>query len=226
MNSEILKGFFSYKFEKDINDKMMYYSYRFEYGSVLSYIYELLNISLMDYVDFIIQNYKVPYLEASDIFQFSNFDDCTKNICRVIKEAGDKGYVALDIGKLLENDGLERKDGAYIKYGENQAKTAVQLGLLNLLSNKFFLSCFGFVFNDLSDEMQSKFINRLILRNKLIQRLIYKSKTNGKAEYSYEAGFLSQSTLLRRKSNVKTIINILSSTKECDLSGILSRIVF
>ena len=158
--------------------------------------------------------------------QFSDFDDCTVKMCKILKDAGDKGFGHLEIGKLLENDGIERKDGAYIKYGENHSKTATQLGLLNQMSNRYFLSCLGYIFNDLSDENKEKLICRLILRNKHVRRLVYKCYFNEKVSYCDETGFLSQKTMLRRKSNVKKVINILKENKEYDLKEILSKIDF
>lgn len=224
--SSVLDVFFSKEFENRINEEMMYYSNVFKFEEVLHYINELIDTPLESFIDYLVKNYKVPYLEPSDVFQFSNLDDSTKKVCLVIKEAGDKGYTALEVGKLLENDGVERDNRAYLKYGENQAKTGNQLGLLTRISNKFFLSCIGFVLNELEYEKQELLIRRLMLRNKLVQRLIYKAIVSGKSDYSYETGFLSDSTRLRRKSNVKTVIIYICSTKEIDLSGLLSKIVF
>lgn len=224
--NDLLNTFFSKNFENDINEKMMYYSYSFEHHLINEYIEKLLSTPLVSFLNFIFENYKVPYLEAVDVVQFSNIEDCTAKICTVIKEAGDKGYTSLEVGKLLENDGIVRKDGAYLKYGENQAKTAVQFGLLTQISNKFFLSCIGYVFADLTEDEQRRLLTRLILRNKLVQRLFYKAEKNGSSEYLYETGFLSETTRLRRKSNVKTIISFVCNTDEMDLSGMLSKIMF
>ena len=224
--NNVLIEFFSKSFESEINEKMMYYSYSFEYEKVNEYVNNLLDIPLSVFIEFVLKNYKVPYLEASDVLQYSNFDDCTVNICKVFKDAGDKGFNALDAGKLLENDGVERKNGAYLKYGENHSKAATQLGLLCSLSNKFFLSCLGFVLNDYEPEKQKMLITRLILRNKLVQRLVYKAIKNGESSYLYETGFLSETTRIRRKSNVRKVIEYLCSSDECDLSGLLSKIVF
>ncbi len=221
-----LSVFFKKSFEKEINDKMMYYSYKFENDLVFDYIDFLIKTPLNEFIEFIMKNYNVNYLEAADIVQFSSLEDSTKKVCSVIKEAGDKGFQSLEVGKLLENDGIERKDGAYLKYGENQAKTGCQLGLLVLISNKFFLSCLGYVFNELDDEKKDKLLRRLILRNKLVQRLIYKAYKNGKSSYHSETGFLSESTRNRRKSNVKTLIAYFCDTNECDLSGLKSSIEF
>ena len=130
------------------------------------------------------------------------------------------------IGKFLENDDIKRTDCAYTKYGENHAKTACQLGLLHCIDKKYFVSCLGYVIGDLSEEKQKKLLNRLLLRNKLIKRLIYKCYHNNVVIYNDEVGFLKDSTKLRRKSNVKKMIEIIKSNNECDLTYLLEKIHF
>lgn len=222
----LLKSFFDLSFENEINNKMLYYSYIFEYDRVKNYVMNLLEISLGDYVDYLCKNYDVSYLESKDVLQFSNFDDFSTNICRVIKKNGDSGFNVLEIGKYLENDGVSRKDGAYIKYGENHAKTAKEIGLLFSISNKYFLSCIGNIFNDLDDELRNKLMTRLFLRNKLIRRIIYRWKQDGYAVYFDEVSFLSNSTQVRRKSNVKKIIEYLSKSKEYNFCELLENTKF
>lgn len=222
----LLDTFFSWSFEKEINDKMMYYSYSFEFDLVKKYIDDLLSIPMSDFIDYLIKHYDVSYLEARDVLQFSSFIDCTSGICNALKNAGDKGFSFIEIGRLLENDGIKRKDGAYLKYGENHSKTANELGLLNCVGKKYFLSCIGFVLCDLPDKICESLLNRLLLRNKLIKRLIYKTVTFGSDSYSKEVEFLSQSTRLRRKSNVKQLMLILCKSNEYDFTNIIQRIEF
>ena len=225
-NNNILNDFFSKTFEKGINEKMMYYSYCFDYDLVNNYVANITSVQLNEFIQYIVINYDVSYLEAKDVLQFSDFKDCTIRICDVIKKAGDHGFNFLEIGKYLESDDSHKKDSAYIKYGENHSKTATDLGLLYNLSNKYFLSCLGFIVCDLSEEMQEKLICRLILRNKLIKRFIYHAIKDGEDSYSNEVDFLSESTMIRRKSNVKKILGILANNKEYNLTGLIERIKF
>ncbi len=214
MKTDILDDFFSLKTEKAINDNLLYYSYVLDRGAVAKYISDLISIPISDYVDYLIAHYNVTYLESKDVFQFSCIADFTTNICKKIKEAGDKGFEFLEIGRLLENDGILRKNGAYLKYGENHSKSAAEIGLLFSLSCKYFLSCIGYVFNEMGEKEQADILTRLFLRNKLIKRLIYKWKTTGSASYSYETGFLSESTQTRRRCNVKKIVEYLKENSE------------
>lgn len=224
--TSLLKDFFTKSFEKSINEQMMFYSYRFEYGKMAEYIHSLVEVPLDHYVDYIISNYDVSYLSAEDIVQFSNFDDCTSRLCSLLKSQGDKGIKHLEAGMLLENDGLERNEAAYVKYGENHLKTALQLGLLQYDSGVYFLSCVGYIINDFSDQIKRDLLCRLILRNKLIKRFLYKITKFGHAAYSEEAGFLKESTMNRRRSNVKKLIEILTSLSDNSAVRKLTEVVF
>lgn len=74
----------------------------------------------------------------------------------------------LEIGKILENDGELRKDLAYIKYLENQSKFAENVWFKKI-DYTYYLSCIGVIINQLSVENQKNLINRLLLRNKLLE---------------------------------------------------------
>lgn len=224
--NNILFDFFNRNFEKSINEKMMYYSYSFEFEIVNKFILDVANIPLKSFLNYMREHYNISFLEPKDVIQFSNLSDCTTNICRKFKTNGDSGFNALEVGRMLEDDGVERKSGALVKYGENHAKTATELGLLQCMDNKFFLSCFGYVFNELSDEKKIDFLIRLILRNKLVWRLIYKAITRGSSNYYSETGFLSKSTQVRRKSNVKHLFDFLYKSNDENMNGILDLIKF
>lgn len=215
LNASLIQDFFYQNSEKEINKKMMFKSYVFEYQYVLDYINRLIQIELKDFIYYGIINYDVSYLNSSDVIQFSNLEDATFKVCSVIKENDDLGFGFLEIGKMLENDGIIRKDCAYRKYGENQAKTAECLGLLHSISSTYYLSCIGYIINELDKISKEKLLRRIILRNKLIRRLIYNAYTYKSADYRSEVGFLSETTISRRKSNIKYLIGIINS--ECDL---------
>lgn len=225
-NNDLLKIFFDKKFEKKINEKMLSFSYEFETNVVLEYINSIIEVNLESFVKYILKNIKSISLSSNDIIQFSNFEVCTSKICSVIKKAGDTGFTVLEIGKMLQDDGINRLKGADVKYGENHSKTACQLGLLYKLSNKFFLTCLGYLLNDLDDAKKAKLLNRLVLRNSFIQQLICNAKLNKKVYYAEEAAtVLKQTTIKRRRSNVRILFNILKNNSEVNLDKYLSNII-
>lgn len=214
MMEETLKLFFTREFEIEINEKMMYKNYKFDYLSVLSYVNNLINIEYDIFIEYILNNYDVQYLTSDDVLQYSDLYDATINICSKFKINGDSGYRFIEIGKMLENDGIDREDGAYRKYGENHSKVGENIGLLQKIDFTYYLSCLGAVLDLLTDIQQEEIINRLLLRNKLIRRLIYKSIAYSESSYSYECGFLKESTMNRRKANIKKIIKKVA---ECSI---------
>ena len=209
---DIVKLFFDGTFEKEINEKMMFYKYEFETEKVKKYIDSIININMDEYIDYILNNYDVKFISSDDVLQFSNINDCTCNICNAIRKNGDKGFKILDIGMMLEDDGIKRSDLAYRKYGENHSKTACNLGLLQENSHVFFLSCLGYMYNLLSDNEQEELLCRLILRNKLVKKLLYKANKSDCVKYDEEVSFLKKSTIVRRKSNVKMLLSFIKKS--------------
>lgn len=214
MVKKVLDDFFSCSFESEINKKMMYRNYEFELSKVLFYVKQLLEIDFDDFIQYIISNYNVHYLTSEDVLQYSDFTDATVNICKSLKMFGDNGYRFLEIGKILQNDGVIRNDVAYRKYGENHSKTAENIGLLQKIEYTYYLSCLGYVLEYLTDLELTDLINRLILRNRLVQRLIYRSVNNGESSYSFECGFLKEKTAIRRKSNIRKLVQKVKISTE------------
>lgn len=225
MVKKVLDDFFSCSFESEINKKMMYRNYEFELSKVLFYVKQLLEIDFDDFIQYIISNYNVHYLTSEDVLQYSDFTAATINICKTFKIFGDGGYRFIEIGKMLQNDGIIRNDMAYRKYGENHAKTAENIGLLQKIDYTYYLSCLGYILEYLTQIEINNLIDRLIIRNKLVQRLIYRSFIDGKSSYSFECGFLKEKTAIRRKSNIKKLImRVKLTTKKFKI--VIENIVF
>jgi hypothetical protein len=224
MENNILYSFFSKDFENYINEKMMYRNYVVEEEKILNYVKQLISIPQSEFVTFFVENYDVSYLTYNNIFQFSNFQDGTVNICKKIKQMGNDGYKSIEIGAFLLDDGIERKPGALRKYGENHAKLATELCLLNEISNTFFLTCLGYVFCELDEQTKKQLLFRLILRTKFFRRLLYRVETNGYADYYEEASLLSEATKKRRRSNVKTMLDFLKENADDSTLVLLNKI--
>ena len=222
---EIIQSFFKKQYENSINQKTLYYDYIFPENEVMDYIRKVINIPLEEFISFIYNDCKNTVIFPADVFQFSNIDDATLRLCSVLQDAGNPGVDYLQGGKLLLNDGKERLKGAYLKYGENHLKTGAAIGLLFELTRTYFLSIYGLVYDKLSSEEYEKLLIRLVLRNKLIIRIIRATNigTLNLRELFY---MLSDSTYIRRKSNVKSILSILKNSKEYNFDEILNKVVF
>jgi hypothetical protein len=204
---------------------MLYYNYNFPKEEVEDYVRQVLNVPIESFIQYDIEAETVEAITPKDVFQFSTLEAGTNHICQALHHANNPGVTFIEAGKLLLDDGAQRKDMAYIKYGENHLKTAEALGLLYELTRTYFLSCIGTVYISLCEEDQKRLLPRLFLRNKLISRLIKVTNTSNidARQFLY---MLSDSTYIRRKSNLKCILHFLQESTEYDFSGMISRIHF
>ena len=217
----IVEKFFSKQYEEKINKDILFYNFPQE--EVRGYVEQVIAEPLprfLAYMDKLSERVKI---ESGDIFQFSDLDDGTTVFCEKMSRTDNPGMKFIDIGRLLLDDGKDRKDGALVKYGENHAKTAEMLGLSFELCKTYYLSGIGYIYVELSKEQQDRFLTRLVLRNKLITRL-YQATKNGNVNMREFMYMLSDSTYVRRKSNVKKIINILKLSEEYDFNTFVDKI--
>lgn len=224
MNS-ILDAFFTFDFENKINEQLLEIDYVLPKEEVDDYINNLIKINIDSYMCWIKDHILSFEFDKTDVVQFSSFNSATTEICKLVYESGDPGLSYVEIGKLLQNDGIERSVNANTKYGENHSKTAEKLGLMFSLKKRYFLSCIGYRFNELNEKDQQKFLLRLILRTGLF-RMTYFFAQNEKIDMRRICSDLKDSTYLRRVSNIRTIFSFLANSEEYDFSDILNKVMF
>ncbi len=205
---QLLSTFFSKSFENDINEKLFIRNYRMDFASVGTYVKDLIQIPMNLFVQYVIENCSTSYVTFQDVVQFSSFSDATNGICRVLSDSDNNGLSNIEVGNALLNDGKDRKDGALRKYGENHAKTAIELGLVNSYYNRYYLTCLGLVFPHLDSTEQLELLRRTILRNRFFQKVVKKSQ-QGPIFLVKEISFLSESTAKRRLPNIRQFYTVL-----------------
>lgn len=220
----VLDTFFHGNLEKNINEKMLNRDYSFPCDQIFGYIDNLCDIDFKEYIDYIYNDTQLDPVLPKNIFQFSSFDDCTIHICECIKEIGDNGYRFDEIGKMLLKDNKERNLGALKKYGENAAKTATELGLLQNIENYFFLTCIGYVYPDLNEEIRKKITALLIIRSTFFKNLIANTKY-GMFDVHWLMLSLGESTQKRRLPNIKTMINYLKRFESDDINNVFNKVI-
>lgn len=221
----ILDLFFSRTYEVNINQKMLHYNYDFPTEEVEDYVRQILRIPIERFIKHDIETETTEAIVAKDVFQFSSFEAGTERVCRILFEAGNPGVTFVQAGKMLLNDGNQRNDAAYIKYGENHLKTAEALGLLFELAHTYFVGCIGAIYLNLNDEDKRKLLVRLLLRNKFIARLI-KATAIADVDVRQFLYMLSDTTYIRRRSNIKCILRYLQKSSEYNFSNIIEKIHF
>ena len=219
----ILDMFFTKNFENSVNSQMLNYDFVFPIQQVKEYVEKINSTPVIDYLSYIEQNSMVCSLSSRDVFQFSNIEDSTRNLCKLVRAENDPGLKHIAVGKILLNDGKLRNDVAYTKYGENHAKFAEDLGIMHSLESVFFLSCLGQILNDLDEVSFKKLLTRLILRLRIVQKL-YLDSLKGKVNLRDCLSVLSETTFIRRSSNIKTILKLLAESSEYDFHDFVAKV--
>lgn len=217
----IVDKFFSKEYEEKINKDILFYTFPQE--EVQVYVEQVIAEPLPRFLSYMDKMSERTRIESGDVFQFSDLDDGTTVFCEKMKRTDNPGMKFIDIGRLLLDDGKERKEGALIKYGENHVKTAEMLGLSFELCKTYYLSGIGYIYAELSEEKQQRFLTRLVLRNKLVTRL-YQASKNGNINMREFLYMLSDSTYLRRRSNIKSVLNVLIKSEENDFTDFIELI--
>lgn len=217
----IVDKFFSKEYEEKINKDILFYTFPQE--EVKVYVEQVIAEPLPRFLSYMDNISERTRIESGDVFQFSDLDDGTVAFCEKMKRTDNPGMKFIDIGRLLLDDGKVRKEGALVKYGENHVKTAEMLGLSFELCKTYYLSGIGYVYAELPEEKQQRFLTRLVLRNKLVTRL-YQASKNGNVNMREFLYMLSDSTYLRRRSNIKSMLNILVKSDENDFSNFVELI--
>ena len=147
-------------------------------------------------------------ISADSIVQFSTFEHALFSINRLIHFSNGKMTFS-DLGKEIVN---AKQDGANKKYGENHSKVAAMLSLVTLQRDGVFFvknTTLGELSISMSKEDKIQLSRRLAIRNPFIQKIISEAK-EGNCDYMIlSRQYLSESTALRRKSNVKFIVTLI-----------------
>lgn len=219
-NREAIEVFFSRSVEKTFNDSILDdKNYVIPHGSLDTYLDTILSVPYSEYIDYLRNHKNELTFSSLNISQFSSFSACEIEMCNVLIWNGNPGLTNLEIGKLFPDYVQKHNDTAYLKFGENQIKTAAQLGLAFEYYGLWFLSCIGYVYPHISDERKARILARLILRDSFYANIVL-SLTEGDVDLlTYMESELSPKTSARRYSNVVTIVKICIA--ECQREGIV-----
>lgn len=163
---------------------------------------ELNKYSVQEIIDIIKINFEEHPISSSDIPQFSDFDDAIYKTPHLIIASRLKDIPYRQMGYLLLQS--PKKEAAYVKYGENHAKTAAQMGLCSVKKGKINISYMGIVFTKLTEKEKKELAPKLLLYIPIIQNYFAADK-DGALIQKY-LNQLSVSTQKRRISNLNTLI--------------------
>lgn len=222
-NQQLIETFFYRSLETDVNEAMLDdYMYVIPTARIISYIKKLIQIPYSDFLYFII-SWNYPQITTDDMTQSSSFSAAEIEMCKALIANDNPGYDFEGIGKLFPHYCKSQTEYALRKYGENQIKTSKQLGLAFSSYGSWYLSCFAYVYLELTEEERNAFIARSILRDTfygtIIRDLIEKPVT-----INNYLRPLSDSTIHRRSPGIMRILRFAINAAKAE--GIeLNRII-
>lgn len=214
---EIIEEFFEHSFEDVVTEDMFERDYIFPQSKVEDYIMSLVSTPYQQFIDYICTHYNPQSIENSDIPQISNYEACTTKVCQVMKFRDNPGMDCVELGKALFTDETERKEGALFKFGENQVKGASFHGLTHCYYKKWFLTCLGYIFPELDDELKQYLSARTLLRSPFFYLIISEAREKDVNIKKYMSG-LSLSTQIRRSSSCMHFFDVI--IKQCQIEGV------
>lgn len=209
-NQEIIEIFFSRSYEELINEKILDDKmYVIPIDNLKEYVNNILSVPYSDFLYALIDR-SFDKLKSSDFTQCSSLSACEIEMCENLIRENNPGFDFLDIGMLFPHYCKSDTPGALRKYGENQIKTAKQLGLTYEYYGLWYLEAIGYVYPSLSLEERNSFLSRTILRDSLYGRIMRDLLEHDVYLLDYLTD-LKTSTIIRRSPGIKKILNIAIS---------------
>lgn len=162
-------------------------------------------------------------VKTGNIPQFSNINDIFR-VIQVLIDSPEPTITRETIGYYLCPAGS--KSGAMTKYGENHLKIATQLGLIDNADNMQVtdLGLSLYLVNDMSKRMH--LLGMLSLRVPIIQYALLQAIEERFNIFNYLLTYLSYSTALRRRSNIRVLLRLVDGISTPELRRILFNIVW
>ena len=213
-----IQDFYSKWFESESTLLLLENPEFFSQKAMENYLYQVINYPLKEYIYYIIENPITNEITSKDITQLSSIEDCTTNMCKMMLLNGNCGLTLPQIASGLHAD-KNYKDNlvALTKYGENQVKTACQLGLTIFHNNLWYLTSIGVVFPLVPNDVKRKFFSISLLRDPFYSKVI-SSMCQQETNLIDFMTILSESTQKRRSSSCMKLIDIF--THQCRVESI------
>lgn len=215
-NEEYIRLFITRSLEEDVDNLMLSdKNFVVPKNKIHEYIKRALSIPYQDYIEYIRKNH--GYITDDQLTQSSSFAACTSEMCKAIEWQGNPGMKYVDIGQLFPQYIKQRNEAAFRKYGENQVKTSAQLGLTFEYYDFWYLTCVGYVYNELDERQQKKLLARTILRTPLYQDILLRLLEENVDMSDYMIN-LAPSTQGRRSGSIIRLLKCCLD--ECIVEGI------
>ena len=206
---DIIELFFSFRYEKQINDNILNdVEYAIDEYGVLNYVANLVNVPYISFLNYAKENFTYGEITSKNITQSSSFSACEKEMIDALLSVDNKGLDFCSIGKLFPKYVRSQNDVAYRKYGENQIKTATQLGLTFEYYNHWYLNCVGYIYNKIPNDDKLSLIARNLLRDNLYGQLVISITEKPTDILDFMGSLKSYETIYRRYECVLRLLTI------------------
>lgn len=214
-----VEDFFVKKFENESNELLIGHRGLFSEEAMEEYVLQLTDISMSDYISYSESHPQPNDFTSKDITQLSNINDCTINMCNMMISTNNIGMNLIQIAKALHVDKAYKfNDVALTKYGENQVKTASQLGLTILRGDLWYLTSIGYVYPNINPAVQNKLLSMMLLRDPFYSKVLC-SLYNKDICLKDFMKILSESTQNRRISSCMKLIGFF--LEQCKKENII-----
>lgn len=215
-DKEYITRFMTRSFEKSVDYYMLAdKNYVVPRQKMHEYIDRVLSISYSEFIDYIKANKGI--IDDDQLTQSSNFAACSTEMCASLELKGNPGMRFVDIGQLFPQYIKQQNETAFRKYGENQIKTSTQLGLTFEYYDYWYLTCVGYVYNELTLQQQEALLARTILRIPLYQDLVLRL-LKGDVFLTDYMKHIASSTQGRRAGSIMRLLDFC--LEECKHEGI------
>lgn len=217
MKQFTIEDFFRKQFEEESNNVLLETPILYSFKTMKSYVEQLAEICIEDYILYAEKHPSPHSITTKDITQLSNIYDCTIGMCNIMKD-NNSGMSLTKIAEELHGSKVYKTNPvALTKYGENQVKTACQLGLTLFRNGLWYLTAVGKVFLDLSDNDQNKYLSICLLRDPFYSRVLCSMYRQETKLIDYMS-ILSESTQKRRFSSCMKMISFF--IQQCEMESI------
>lgn len=214
-----IQDFFARRFETESTLLLLENPSFFSPEAMENYICRLAGFPIRDFIKYMQEHPICSDITSKDITQLSSIEDCTINMCNLMREKGNCGLSLTEIASRLHADS-NYKDNlvALTKYGENQVKTASQLGLCLNWKVLWYLTSVGYVFPNLTEGQRNKYLAINLLRDPFYSRVIDSLCKKDTCLMDFMS-ILSESTQKRRSSSCNHVISFFIN--QCIYEGVI-----
>lgn len=173
-------------------------------------------ILLTEYFEIVEKDSSLPTLNAACVPCFSNLEKGASRVNEIL-EFEPEGLTFDQLGYQLMNS---KKPGAQKKYGENQAKLAMTMNLVYFKKYSSTLVCptaWGSYLTRYTFEQKQDVLKKLLLRDPCVRTLLHFAFL-GPVKYCDIVPFLKKSTMIRRRTNVRSLVLFILNDTEREVA--------